>query len=232
MGALLAAFVVGGCAPKLPPEPTLAPTLAATPSPTSAPTATFTAPAPPTTTAPPLPTPEARATFTPSASPTLTTLQQTAQAPVLLASATGDTRIVTISEAQINAALAAAYQAAPLPNYTEPPRVTFTDGALALTMRIVPQGPASAPANPRGTILVMTADLAVFEGALELQPGSLEPFDGTGISTLQVKLAHRLLLRELDRIARSAPETRALLWREARIEIGTLRLTGSPASQR
>ncbi|MEP7286999.1 MAG: hypothetical protein ABI947_14675 [Chloroflexota bacterium] len=199
--------------PTLTPKPTLAATLAL---PTLPPTWTPDPTVRPTQPASPVPP-------TPPPNPA----EQTAQAPIsAITNDTGAT-ILTITEAQLNAALARAYEDAPLASYTTAPLVTVGDGALVLTLSIVPQ---NAPVGAKPLTMTLVGTLAIYNGALEFQPTDLSPLN-VGVTTRQVKLAHALLVRTLNEVARdSTGATGSQTFNFASIVLGQISLTLVSAS--
>lgn len=200
----IAAILVSGaagCRGIAPIEPTLAllPTETRTPPPSAAPEVTVPAPTllpswtpSPTKLVPPT------VTLLPSYTPPPSTATRDTVAEVPLAVTTNPDGVTTliITEAQINAALARKFDAAPLPNYTTAPRVILDNGSMLVTMQIVPLNQPSG-ASPLSMNLTIT--LAVHAGTLENRPTALAPLNA-GVTTLQVKPGQALLLQTLHEV--------------------------------
>jgi hypothetical protein len=202
---VIGVFFLTGCSVP-PPEPTLAPlptriaTTTLTPAPSAEPSAT---PAETSVPAPPEPTATLTAVpGTPVAEfPTAVTTPE-GQPPVVV---TPNLVRVTFSEAQLNATLSRRFEAAPLPGYTSAPSATLGDGALDLTLRIVPAGiiTGTAAGAVSAQTLTLTVTLAVYNEELESQPTRLEPLN-VGVTTRQVKPGEALLLQVLNDAAGQA----------------------------
>lgn len=197
--AALILLILGGCTFPAPPEPTL------NPSPRPLPTRTATprgAPTPTRSVPPATPTTLVAAFPTSTPPPTNTPLPPTATGDpgaVLAALAVtpqGGRFAVSLSEAQVNAALAQAFDARPLPGHAIAPRVTLGFGFLTLTMHVFPpEAPAGGP--PQRAILMLRLEHP--GGFLETFPTQLEPLDA-GIPTRLIKPGEALLLSALNEI--------------------------------
>jgi hypothetical protein len=199
------ATLLSGCLMVDPVVPTVAPVATDTPgTPTLAPTISIrpSVTLPPTWTPSPTKVPAATVTLLPSDTPPppTATYDETANAPIAATSNGNGGVILIVTEAQLNAALARHFDAAPLLNYTAAPRVTLVNGAMAVTMLIVP-GNAPVGANPQ--TMTLLAGLDIFGGILEVRPQQLSPLD-VGVTTRQVKIGQALLLQTLNDIAREA----------------------------
>ncbi len=194
----ISVVVLSACQSTGPIVPTVAPTVAlllthsVTPEP-SVPVETL----PPSWT--PRPTQTAKPATSAPRSPTPNPAAQTANAPVGVVN-DGGVLMLNITETQLNAALKRTFDSAPLVKYTAAPRATLGDGALVLTLLIVPQ---NAPADSSPQTMTLVANLATYDGALELQPTDLSPLD-VGVTARQVKLAHVMLLKTLNDLALGA----------------------------
>ena len=127
-----------------------------------------------------------------------------------------------ISEAQLNAALARKFDAAPLANYTTTPRVMLDNGSMLVTMEIVPlnQPPGASPLT-----MTLTTTLAVYAGTLENRPTSLAPLNA-GVTTLQVKPGQALLLQTLHEVViEAAGKPAALTYKTVEVRSDGLALT-------
>lgn len=210
----LTGTAAAGC-DRLPPVPTLIPTstpeASATAAPqTATPTITPTASATPTRTPIPAPTVTLPPSDTPRP-PTATYDPAALNTPV--AQAVADGMEITLSAAQINAAIAAAFDAAPLPGYALAPRIDLGTGALTLRVQIVPRGAAAGtPAMP----LALDVALGIVGGQIETQPTRLTPLE-SAVKTQQVKLAEALLRRTLDNLTHVAAGGGPMYYNSARI---------------
>ena len=150
------------------------------------------------------------------------TIDRTAQAPInAINNGNGATQL-TITEAQLNAALHRKFDDAPLANYAAAPSVSFGDGSLSMTLAIVPLAAAD---NSSPQTMTWIATLGVNDGALEIQPSSLVPLN-VGVTTEQVKLGHVLLLQTLNEIARTAAdEPDSLTYNYASVDPDKIALT-------
>ena len=190
-------IILTGCQSTGPVVPTLAPTLVlptqtATPEP-SAPAVTLAPTLPPQPTQTVKPATAAPRTSVPNAA------TRTASAPIGVVN-DGGVMVLNISEAQLNAALKRKFDSTPLARYTAAPQVTLSDGALVLTLLIIPQ---DAPADSSPQTMTLVGSLDAYDGALELQPTDLSPLD-VGVTARQVKLAHVMLLKTLNDLALQA----------------------------
>ncbi len=198
-------FIVAGCGTG-PVEPTLPPVLTDPPRPATAspiaPTLGPTLTLPPTWTQVPTQIPGPTVTLPPSDTPppATATLDLTAQIPIAATSNGSGATVLTLTEAQLNAALAEHFDAAPLLNYTAAPRVTLVEGSMAVTMLIVPIQTSAGSSAQTMTLMV---NLDEYDGALEVQPVLLAPL-GVGVSTRQVKMGQALLLQTLNDVAHQA----------------------------
>lgn len=189
---------VAGCRGVQPVEPTVAllPAETRTQPPTIAPEITVPPPTlePSWTPSPTKPVPPT-VTLLPSYTPPPATATRDVVAELPPAVTINPDGVVTliISEAQLNAALARKFDAAPLANYTTAPRIMLDNGAILVTMEIVPlnQPPGASPL----TMTLMTT-LAVYAGTLENRPTALAPINA-GVTTLQVKPGQALLHQTL-----------------------------------
>src|SRR5258707_5171213 len=162
----LSACQTGPIVPTVAPVDTLLPTRSITPEPSApvvAVSPTWT-PHPAQTAKPATPAPR---------SPTPNPAAQTANAPISVSN-DGGVLLLNITEAQLNAALKRKFDSTPLAKYTTAPRVTLGDGALVLTLLIVPQ---NAPSGSSPQTMTLVADLVTVDGTLELQPTDLSPLD-------------------------------------------------------
>lgn len=216
------AIALAGCQNTVPVVPTLAPTLVlptqtATPEP-SAPAVPL---APTLTPQSTQPEPTAKpATFAPR-TPKPNAATQTASAPIGVVN-DGGVLVLNITEAQLNAALKHKFDSAPLARYTAAPRATLSDGALVLTLLIIPQ---DAPADSRPQTMTLVGGLATYDGALELQPIDLSPLD-VGVTPRQVKLAHVMLIKTLNDLAiQAAGQPRAVTYNYAGVSPDKVQLT-------
>lgn len=221
------AFFVAGCSVP-PPEPTVAPlptqvaTTTLTPAPTVEPRTT------PTET-PGLIPPEQTATLTtvpgtPLAVFPTAAATQGSQPPIVV---TPNLVRVTLSEAQLNAALARRFEVAPLPGCAAAPSATLSDGALDLTLRIVPAGIITGTVTGAASAqtLTLTVALVVYNEELESQPMRLAPLN-VGVTTRQVKPGEALLLQVLNETAgQAAGITGTPLFRSVEIRQEGLTLT-------
>jgi hypothetical protein len=223
----LGILAMAGCQGVGPVEPTLVvlPTMTASPSPTRGPEITMPSPTlPPTWT--PLPTipPRPTAPLLPSytAPPPTATLDLTAAVPVAVTSHARGVLELRLTEAQINAELARHFDAAPLPKYTSAPRVSLGDGAMTLTMHIVP---INAPANAGPQTVILTVTWPINGDRPEVFPIQLTPWD-SGITTRQVKLGHILLQQTLlDLVNERAGSPRTLTYNYVNISRDGIALT-------
>ncbi len=223
----LAFLAISGCQGIGPVEPTLAvlPTETASPSPTAGPEVTVPIPTlPPTWT--PLPTIPPRPTvpLLPSYTlpPSTATLDVTAVAQIAVTSHELGALTLLLSEAQINAALAHHFDAAPLTKYTSAPRIALSDGAMTVTMHIVP---LSAPSKAGPQTMTLTVTLAIYAGALEIHPAQLAPLDA-GVTTKQVKLGQALLQQTLaDMVNEAAGSPHSLTYNYVNISTSGVALT-------
>jgi hypothetical protein len=192
---------VVGCRGVAPIEPTLAllPTETITAAPTNVPEITV---APPTlepswTPSPTKPVPPT-VTLLPSYTPPPATATRDAVAEVPPAVTINPDGVITltISEAQLNAALARKFDAAPLANYTTTPRVMLDNGSMLVTMEIVP---LNQPSGASPLTMTLTTTFAVYAGTLENRPTGLAPLNA-GVTTLQVKPGQALLLQTLHEV--------------------------------
>jgi hypothetical protein len=207
------ASLMGGCGGIAPIEPTavVPPTRTIQPSPTAGPGVTLTLPTlPPTWTPRPRTAGPPTVTLLPSYTPPppTATRDQAADIPPVVTSERGAT-ILKLTEAQLNAALARRFDAAPLPDYTSAPRVALGDGSMAVTMRIVP---FNAPPGSSPQTMTLTVTLAIYAGALEIHPTQLAPLE-TGVLTRQVKPGQALLLQTLnDLVSQAAGNPRTMTY--------------------
>jgi hypothetical protein len=221
----LAAFLMSACQSNLPVEPTLAllPTETRTPQPTGPVVTALPATLPPTWT--PIPSPTKPTEIPVAVVPTLDSQAQTAQAPIrAIDNGTGG-KILTITESQLNAVLATEYSLAPLQNYTEAPHVVLSDEALILTAPIIPK--SSANANPLTVTLI--GSFAIFDGGIEFDPVDLSPVDA-GVTTMQVKQAHLLLLNSLKTLVNKLMQGN-VTYNTVNIRVGSLILNVNPPQQ-
>lgn len=201
--AAVSLLILGGCTFPAPPEPTLnpsprpLPTRTATPRSTPTPTTPVLPPALPATLDPAFPTPTRPPTDTPP--PPTATGDPASVLATLAVTPEGGRFEVILSEAQVNAALAQAFDLQPLPGHAIAPRATLGFGFLTLTMHIYPpDAPAGDP--PQRVMLILRLEQA--GGFLETFPIQLEPLDG-GIPTRLIKPGEALLLDALNRIIQS-----------------------------
>jgi hypothetical protein len=133
-----------------------------------------------------------------------------------------------ISEAQLNAALARKFDAAPLANYTAAPRIMLDNGAILVTMEIVPlnQPPGAGPLT-----MTLTITLAVYAGTLENRPTALAPINA-GVTTLQVKPGQVLLHQTLhEMVIEAAGKPTALTYRTVEVRSDGVVLTVATAAK-
>jgi hypothetical protein len=212
--AIVLLLAITGCQSTGPVEPTLIvlPTQTVRPSPSAAPNVTLPSPTlPPTWT--PLPTIPPKPTQLPIPSvtppPSTATLDTTAAIPIAVTSYERGAVTLRLTEAQLNAALARKFDAAPLAKYTGSPRIALGFGAMQLTSRITPQQ-SSQQASSGPQTMALTIQLAIYAGALEVRPVQLAPLD-SAVTTRQVKLGQALLEQTLfDLINQAAGSPRAL----------------------
>lgn len=210
-------LLIGGCS-NLPIEPTVAVLPTLIPSPTSRPTSTPTIHPPtatplssPTMTITPKPATAVLPTLPPTVTPALV-----AVVPLVATGSDPHTLTVSITEAQLNAALGRQFDAAPLPNYALAPRVTLTDGSLDLVSLILPLGtPVNTPNSPQ--TITLTTTLAVYDGVLESHPAALAPLN-VGITTPQVKISEALLLKTLKEIVQQATKLNTITYSDVAIQ--------------
>jgi hypothetical protein len=192
------ALAISGCQGIGPVEPTVVrlPTQTPLPEPTGP---QVTAPFP---TLPPTWTPGPTKTELPTIppKPAVPTHDQTADAPINVINNGNGAAQLSITEAQLNAALKRKFDDAPLANYTDAPHVTLGDGSLIMTLPIVP---LNAPSGSSPQTMTLIADFAIYDNALELDPTNLSPSD-VGVTTLQVKLGHTLLMQTLNELVHTA----------------------------
>jgi hypothetical protein len=208
-------IMISGCG-VAPVEPTavVLPTHTIPPLPTDGPQVTLTAmplpslpstwtPAPPTAGPP---TVTLLPSYTPP--PATATRDQAAELPLVVTNEFGAT-VLKLTEPQINAALARRFDAAPLPDFAAAPRVKLGDGAMAVTMRIVPY---QAPPGSSPQAMTLTVSLAIYAGALEVHPTQLAPLE-VGVLTRQVKPGQALLLQTLnDLVSQAAGKPRTMTY--------------------
>lgn len=226
-----AACQSGPPVPTPPPDrPTLAPSPTLPPSPTVIATpdrrpdieqATDTAtPARATSTPPPTYTPApARPTLTagpPSLTPPPTaTPDVLGQIPIAVV-AEGETRTITISDAQLNTVIAAQFDAAPLLGYTVAPRAEVGEGLIRLSAPIrLLQGAAALPTT-------LTLDFAIVRGDLETRPTRLTPLE-PGLS-LAAKRGEKLLLSAVWGLAEAAAQGQRFFFSRVAIRPGQVQV--------
>ena len=147
-------------------------------------------------------------------------MQQTSQAPIQ-AIDNGNGVLLNITEAQLNAAVERLFDEKPLDRYIDAPQVRLGDGALVMTLHIVPQ---NAPADSGAQTLTLIATLAIYDGMLEMQPSALAPLD-VGVTTRQAKLAHNLLMRSLAELVTNTAGTDKVTYNFASITPDKVLLT-------
>ncbi|MHB8630064.1 MAG: hypothetical protein ACYDBJ_10130 [Aggregatilineales bacterium] len=197
LSALLIA-VVSGCRPPDEPLPTLIPSLI--PSlvpPTAVPTVPTSTPAPSA-----LPSLPPTSTIVP-ASPVPPSLVPITSEPVLppaIVTANG-TLTITLTEAQLNDALAKRFATQPIAGYAGPPHASLRAGAIELTITLV-SGTPSAPLQSATLTLTLAALPTVSGTVLDVRAVKLSKSDA--ISTLQVKPAQTLLTTTLESLIEQA----------------------------
>ncbi|MCC7447017.1 MAG: hypothetical protein IT324_06355 [Anaerolineae bacterium] len=205
-GLVIGALLIGGCQTLNPVVPTLPPVLTSTaiPTDTAAPTFPVVTPLPTWT---PLPTRTLPPTFTPlpptvthTPRPPTATANPTAEIPLMVTRSERGAVTLTLTEAQLNAAIARRFDAAPLASYAAAPRVTIRDGALDMRLLIRPQHES----NPQ--TLTLTVALAIYGGDLEIHAMHLAPLD-VGVTTPQIKLGQGLLQQALADLVNQAAGT-------------------------
>jgi hypothetical protein len=65
--------------------------------------------------------------------------------------------------------------------------------------------PLNAPPESKPQTLTLIADFAIYSGVLELDPLNLSPLN-VGVTTLQVKLGHTLLMQTLNELVHDAAD--------------------------
>ena len=185
------ALFLAGCGQINLPEPTLIV------SPTGPPTVATRTAIPsvtPTLTAPPSDTPRPPVTLPPTRTspPASATPDIAARTPFSVATQPQGFRL-TISEAQLNAALARRFDAAPLPDHGSAPRAALGFGFVTLGMHIF-----AADAPPGADALPVTLMLQLDHpgGLLETFPTQMVPLHA-GVTTRQAKPGEELLLQAL-----------------------------------
>ena len=223
--ACLAAFcllVLGGCTFPAPPEPTLNPSPQPLPTRTATPRRTPTVAVTPTslpTQTPALPTPTPPPTNT--APPPTATGDPAGVLAALAITPQGDRFEVSLSEAQVNAALAQAFDSRPLPGHAIAPHATLGFGFLTLTMHVYPpDAPAGDP--PQRAMLILRLEQP--GGFLETFPTQLEPLDG-GIPTRLIKPGEALLLDALNGVIHSVAGASPLFCEQSAIRPEGIRLS-------
>src|SRR5581483_2918049 len=216
-----------GCLSVPPIEPTVArlPTDTVTPAPTPTPDRTVTLPTLPPTWTPaptkPLP-PTVTLLPTDTLPPATATHDPIAEAPLIVTRNGRGLIHLKVTEAQLNAALARHFDAAPLDKYTAAPRAMLTQGSLDLLLLIIPSGlPDDALPQP----MTLTVTPAIYAGTLELRPTHLAPLDA-GVSTRQVKPAQALLQQTLsDLVIQAAGLPRAMAYNDVSVQTDGITLT-------
>ncbi len=196
--------LISGCGGIAPIEPTVPPIATRQPSPTGAPEITLPVPSlPPTWTPDRRKTEPATATLLPSITPTITI------APLMATHNEHGATSLKITEEQLNAALARRYSHSPPSDFAAAPHVTLGNGSIALVMRIVPY---QAPPGSGAQTMTLTINLAIYAGALEIQPTQLAPLE-VGVLTRQVKPGQMLLFQALtDLVGQAAGSSPALTY--------------------
>lgn len=189
--ALGAALFLAGCGQINLPEPTLIV------SPTAPPTAATRTAIPsvtPTLTPPPSDTPRPPVTLPPTRTqpPASATPDLAARTPFGVVTQAQGFRL-TISEAQLNAALARRFDAAPLPDHGSAPRAALGFGFVTLGMRIFA---ADAPPGTDALPVTLMLQLDHPGGLLETVPTQMVPLHA-GVTTRQAKPGEALLLQAL-----------------------------------
>ena len=226
-----AACQSGPPAPTPPPDrPTLAPSPTLLPSPTVMATPDrrpemVETPPPPrqTSTPPPTYTPApARPTLTagpPSLPPPPTaTPDVLGQIPVAVV-VEGETRTVTVSDAQLNTLIAAHFDAAPLPGYAVAPRAEVGEGLIHLSAPIRLAEGEGATAVPT----TLSLDFAIVRGDLETRPMRLTPRQ-PGLS-LSAKRGEKLLLSVVWGLAEAAAQGQRFFFSRVAIRPGQVQFT-------
>jgi hypothetical protein len=226
---LIAGLVLSSCRTNVPIEPTLAllPTETRTPEPTGP---VITVPPAPSATLPPTWTPIPSATKPTDVPitviPTIDVQAQTAQAPIKSYDNGTGGKILTITEAQLNAILATEYNIAPLQRYIAAPQIELSDETLILTAPIIPQ---NAAANSNALTVSLIGSFAIFDGNIEFDPVDLSPSDA-GVTTMQVKQAHNLLVNSLKSYVAKLMQGN-VTYNSVNIRIGSLILNVNPPQQ-
>lgn len=200
---VVGAILISGCQTFNPVVPTPPPVLTST----AIPTDTLEPTLPVVTALPtwtPLPTRTLPPTFTPlpptvtqTPRPPTATANPTAQIPLMVTRSERGVVTLTLTEAQLNAAIARRFDAAPLASYAAAPRVTLHDNSLDVLLFIKPQ----QEANPQ--TLSLTVTLVIYGGELEIHATHLAPLD-VGVTTRQVKLGQGLLQQALTDLVNQA----------------------------
>ncbi len=190
--------VVSGCRPPDQPLPTLIPSLIPSLVPPTAiptvPTSTLALTAlpslPPTSTIVPLsPVP-----------PSLAPLTSEPILPPAIVTANG-TLTITLTEAQLNDALAKRFAAQPIAGYAGPPHAILSAGTIELTITLA-SGTPSAPLQSATLTLTLAALPTVSGTVLDVRAVKLSKPDA--ISTLQIKSAQILLAATLESLIEQA----------------------------
>ena len=193
---LLTAF--SGCRPSDQPLPTLIPTLISTPySPTAPPTLPIVTHTP--TALPSLP-PTATVVVSTTPLPSLIPLTPAPVLPPLIVTANG-TLTLTLTEPQLNYALAKDFSAQPIATYAGPPHASLSDGAIDLTITLT-SGTPSAPLQSATLTVTLSALSTVSGTVLDIRAVKLSKPDG--VSTLQIKPAQALLTTTLQTLVAHA----------------------------
>lgn len=200
---MFCAALIAGCQTLGPVVPTPPPVLTSTAVSTSTAEATFPVVTPlptwtplPTRTLPPTFTP-LPPTVTPTPRPPTATANPTADVPLMVTSNGHGAVVLTLTEAQLNAAIARRFDSAPLTGYAAAPRVTLRDGSLDILLLIRPQ----KDSNPQ--TMTLTVTLAIYSGDLEIHATHLAPLD-VGVTTRQVKLGQALLQQTIGEVVNQA----------------------------
>jgi hypothetical protein len=128
---------------------------------------------------------------------------------------------VIVSEAQVNAALAQAFDAHPLPGHAVAPRATLGFGFLMLTMHVFPPDAPAGDPPQRATLML---HLEHPGGFLETFATQLEPLDA-GIPTRLVKPGEALLLNALNMIVQTIAGASPLYCEQSLIRPEGIRLS-------
>ncbi|MCC7207650.1 MAG: hypothetical protein IT323_10100 [Anaerolineae bacterium] len=221
---LLAVLALAGCTFPSPPEPTLNPTPRPSPTRTATrrgaltPTRSASLP-PPVTPTPALPPATPPPSDTPP--PPTATGDPAGLLAALAVTPQGDRFDLVVSEAQVNAALAQAFDARPLPGHAITPRATLGFGFLTLSMYVYPpDAPAGGPPQ-RATLMLRLEHPG---GFLETFPTQLEPLDA-GIPTRLVKSGEALFLDALNGIVLDIAGERPLFCEQSAIRPQGIHLT-------